>query len=139
MSLPVMQVTARGSANAGGGDMPLSDTNEVHKVVFIIVVHWLADWQKCSEATIRKQLDWTLTGKPPNGYDMQPQTYTQMCSDISVQIQKTLGRAVVLPVAWRSKHRNDSVNDFITAVTIEVVSAKLTPTGKGALTWSLTK
>ena len=119
--------------------MPLSDTNEVHKVVFVIVVHWLAAWQKCSEAKIINQLDWTLTGKPPNGYDMQPQTYTQMCNDIAVQIQKTLARAVVLPVAWRNKHRDDSVNDFITAVTIEVVSAKLTPTGKGALTWSLTK
>jgi hypothetical protein len=130
---------APGGREFRGRDMALSDTNEVHKVVFVIVVHWLADWQKCGEAKIRNQLDWTLTGKPPNGYDMQPQAYTQMCSDVSVQIQKTLGRAVVLPVAWRNKHRDDSVNDFITAVTIEVVSAKLTPTGKGALTWSLTK
>ena len=54
--------------------MPLSDTNGVHQIVFVVVVHWLADWQKKSEATIRNQLDWTLTGKPPNGYDMQPQT-----------------------------------------------------------------
>lgn len=119
--------------------MPFTDLNAVQKVVYNIIVNWLADWQHKSTVTIQSRLDWTLTGTPPNGYDMQQQTYTKLCSDTSSQVKKALGRDLILKIAWRTKHKNDSVSAFITAVSIEVVSAKLTTAGKGALKWSSEK
>jgi|SRR5580692_539713 hypothetical protein len=119
--------------------MPFTDTSAVEKVVYNVVINWLADQQNASDQEIQNNLDWTLSGTPPNGYNMQPQAYTKMCNEISTQIQKTLGRAVNLGVPWRNKHKNDSVNAFIAAVTIEIVNAKLTNIGKGAVTWSMAK
>jgi hypothetical protein len=119
--------------------MPFTNTSSIEKVVYNVVVNWLADEQDENDNDIQNNLDWTLTGAPPNGYSMQPQTYTKMCNDISAQIQKTLGRAVNLNLAWRNKNRNDTVNAFIAAVTIEIVKAKLTNIGKGAVKWSITK
>jgi hypothetical protein len=119
--------------------MPFTDPLAVERVVYNVIVNWLADWQKKDPKVIQQRLNWTLTGKPPNGFDMQPQTYTTMCSQVSAQIQTSLGRAVTLPQSWRQTHKDDSVATFIGALTVEILSAKLTSTGKGALTWSLTK
>lgn len=120
--------------------MPFTDASAVEKVVFNVVINWLtAQEPDRSLQEILDDLDGTFTGKPPDGYDMQPQTYTKMCNEISAQIQKTLGRAVNLSLPWRNKHKNDSVNSFISSVTIEIVNSKLTTIGKGALSWSMAK
>lgn len=120
--------------------MPFTDTSAIEKVVFNTVINWLGDQNPDrSHQEILDDLDGTFSGPPPAGYAMQPQTYGKLCDDISAQMQKTLGRAVNLPTAWRNKHANDTVNAFIASVTIEIVSAKLTKIGRGALTWSMAK
>lgn len=60
-----------------------------------------------------------------------------MCDDISETLSNTTGRKLKLSGAWRLKHQNDVIADYINAVAVALMASGMSPTGMQALAWAL--
>jgi len=47
------------------------------------------------------------------------------------------GRSLKLSGAWRIKHQNDVIADYINAVAIQLMAAPMTPAGRNSLVWAM--
>jgi hypothetical protein len=99
-----------------------------------LVLHVIDDWLKQNGAPGFKQ-GRTIKDNPPKGYGMSQQRYWKFCDDISATLGSKLGRRLVLKKSWRDQHYGDEIGEFASAVTLELLKAPESATGKrlGAL------
>ena len=62
-----------------------------------------------------------------------------MCDEISASLSVATGRALALSTAWRIKHKDDVIADFINAVATLLLSARVTPAGMKSIAWAMEK
>jgi hypothetical protein len=60
-----------------------------------------------------------------------------MCDEISVTLSACTGRALKLSGAWRIKHQNDVIADFINAVAVALMAAPMSLVGRNSLVWAM--
>jgi hypothetical protein len=94
-----------------------------------LVLHVIDEWLKSNGAG-GFRADRTIKDNPPKGYGMTQQRYWKFCDDISGTLSKLTGRRLVLKKAWRDQHYSDAMGVFASAVTLELLSAPETATGK---------
>jgi hypothetical protein len=85
------------------------------------------------------QIDTSRTFKdaPPQGYGQKPGAFKTMCQTITGTLQQSTGRNFTLSDTWQLANQGDTISAFINAVAVQLLSAKLSPTGKKALLWSM--
>jgi hypothetical protein len=110
------------------------DQIDIRATVYNTVVGWLAKKLDCKPHDVR--VGRSLSAPPPDGYGQIKGSFRTMCDQISATLSLTTGRALTLPTAWRIKHQNDSVTDFISAVALLLTDARVTRTGKASLAWA---
>ena len=78
-----------------------------------------------------------FAGPPPDGYGQTKGAFLTMCDEISATLSAVTGRALKLSGAWRIKHQNDVIADFINAVAVALMAAPMTPAGRTSLIWAM--
>ncbi len=115
--------------------MVMSSGTDARVTVYNTVVNWLARKVRLKPSQIR--VGRTFSGKPPDGYGQVQGSFMTMCDEISATLSVTTGRALTLPTAWRIKHKDDVIADFINAVAALLLSARLTPAGVKSIAWAM--
>jgi len=115
--------------------MPVTDPASARILVYNVVVAWVAKQTNNAANTI--DVARTFVDNPPDGYGFSDGGYLQMCDGIIEPITTVSGRALKLPGAWRVKHKQDKIADFINATAVQLISAPLTPAGVSAHTWAM--
>jgi hypothetical protein len=115
--------------------MPVSSGTNARIIVYNTVVNWLAVRVNLPPAQIK--VDRKFAGPPPGGYGQTRGSFMTMCDDISDTLSSTTGRSLRLTGAWRLKHQNDVIADFINAVAVVLMAAGTTPSGRSAVAWAM--
>jgi hypothetical protein len=93
-----------------------------------LVLEVIEAWLKDNGAGSLKEGK-TINGKPPKGYGMSMQRYKKFCDDISETLSQRTKRRLVLKAAWRTTHYSDTMGDFASAVTTELLASPATAAG----------
>lgn len=104
-------------------------------IVYNTVVTWLAPKVNLAPAQIR--VERKFAGPPPDGYGQAKGAFLTMCDEISTTLSACTGRALKLSGAWRIKHQNDVIADFINAVAVALMAAPMTSSGRVSLIWAM--
>jgi hypothetical protein len=115
--------------------MPVSSGTNARVIVYNTVVNWLAPKVNLAPAQIR--VGRKFAGPPPDGYGQIAGAFLTMCDQISATLSECTGRSLKLSGAWRIKHQNDVIADYINAVAIQLMAAPMTPAGRNSLVWAM--
>lgn len=115
--------------------MTVSSGTNARVIVYNTVVNWLASRVNLAPAQIR--VGRKFAGPPPGGYGQIKGAFLSMCDEISVTLSNGTGRALKLSGAWRIKHQNDVIADFINAVAVLLMAAPMTSAGRNSLVWAM--
>jgi hypothetical protein len=113
----------------------ISSGTNARVIVYNTVVNWLAPKVNLAPAQIR--VERKFAGPPPDGYGQVRGAFLTMCDEISAALSECTGRALKLSGAWRIKHQDDVIADFINAVAIALMAAPMTPSGRKSLVWAM--
>jgi hypothetical protein len=114
--------------------MIASGTN-ARVIVYNTVVTWLAPKVNLAPAQIRGRTQVCRT--TPGGYGQAKGAFLTMCDEISTTLSACTGGALKLSGAWRIKHQNDVIADFINAVAVALMAAPMTSSGRISLVWAM--